>query len=197
MYYNFTYVALVAFICLIMPLSSWAQKKGSFVDSRDGQRYRTVLIGNQTWMAQDLNYKSEEGSWCYENRDDCSHRLYNWKAATESCPAGWHLPSEEEWLNLIEQVGGDQVAGTKLKDRKGWRESETEGDNSSGFSARPGGYRNHGAVFGGEDTEGYWWSSTELGGGAWYFCLRFDTPVIKKYGSNHKGGGFSVRCVKD
>lgn len=197
MHSNIMFVAVSMLIFVLIPLFGCGQNKGSFTDRRDGQKYRTVVIGNQTWMAQDLNYKTAEGSWCYENGQSCSHRLYNWKTATESCPTGWHLPSDQEWQELINRVGGDQSAGIKLKTAKGWRQSDARGDNSSGFSAVPGGYRNHGAVFGGKDTEGYWWSSTDLGGGAWYFCLRFDTPVVKKYGSNHKGGGFSVRCVKD
>lgn len=177
-------------------LAGYAQKKGSFTDARDGKKYKTIQVGQQTWMAQDLNFTSE-GSWCYDNGSRCTHRLYNWKAATEGCPMGWHLPSAEEWLQLIDQVGGDKIAGEKLRAAKGWDASESIGLNSSGFGALPGGYRNHGAVFGGSTTEGYWWSSTELGGGAWYFSIRYDTPVVKKYGSNHKGGGFSVRCVKD
>lgn len=174
-----------------------AQKTSSFTDSRDGKKYKTVRIGDQTWMAQDLNFVSKDGCWCYGESRNCTRRLYNWQAATEGCPIGWHLPSEGEWLKLIESAGGESVAGIKLKATKEWSPFETGSTNSSGFSALPGGYRNHGAVFGGKETEGYWWSGTEQGGGARYFSIRYDTPVVKNYGSNHKGNGFSVRCVMD
>jgi uncharacterized protein (TIGR02145 family) len=188
-------IALILYGAVAMPAR--AQKKSSFTDSRDGKKYKTVVIGDQTWVAEDLNIATKEGSWCYGDKDPCTHRLYNWKAATESCPAGWHLPSEAEWLQLIATGGGDSVAAQRLKASKGWKASDAAPTNATGFSALPGGYRNHGAVFGGQDTEGYWWSTTELGGGAWYFSMRYDSPMVKKYGSNHKGGGFSVRCIKD
>lgn len=184
-----------------VPICTTAQQTGSFVDSRDGKMYKTVKIGKQTWMAQDLNYSSGIGSWCYgddiSNCGKLDRRLYNWKAASEGCPAGWHLPSAEEWTELINYLGGNDVAGGKLKAKKGWNDSNTSSSNSSGFSALPGGYRNYGGIFGGACTEGYWWSATGLSSGAWYFSLRYDNNVINKYGSNHKIAGYSVRCVTD
>jgi len=193
---------------MIVAINTTAQQTGSFTDSRDGKTYKTVTIGKQTWMAQDLNYRASSGSWCYEgddsgNCDKLGRRLYNWKAAMESCPAGWHLPSADEWTELINYLGGNDVAGGKLKAKKGWKDSNTSATNSSGFSALPGGYRNYGGVFGGASTEGYWWSSTECGSGAWafsgawYFSMRYDNNVVNKYGSNHQQAGFSVRCMKD
>ena len=186
---------------MIVAINATAQQTGRFTDSRDSKTYKTVKIGKQTWMAQDLEYYTSSGSWCYgndsSNCDKLGRRLYNWQAATEGCPAGWHLPSADEWAELINYLGGANVAGGKLKAKKGWNNSDSSSTNSSGFSALPGGYRNYGAVFGGAGTEGYWWSATELDGGAWYFSLRYDNNIINKYGSNHKLAGYSIRCVKN
>lgn len=191
----------VTIAVMAVAINATAQQTGWFTDSRDGKTYKTVTIGKQTWMAQDLNYNAPTGSWCY--KDDSSYckklgrRLYNWKAAIESCPLGWHLPSVDEWTELINYLGGNDVAGGKLKAKEGWNDSNISSTNSSGFSALPGGYRNYGGIFGGAGTEGYWWSSTENGSGAWYFSMRYDDNVVNKYGNNHQRAGFSVRYVKD
>ncbi len=85
------------------------EKHGTFTDSRDGKIYITVKIGNQTWMAENLNFTTAEGSWCYENDSTyCEKygRLYSWETAREVCPAGWHLPSKSEFETLLSNVGG-------------------------------------------------------------------------------------------
>jgi uncharacterized protein (TIGR02145 family) len=193
---------LLAAILTVLVTGVAAQERGVLKDQRDGQTYKTVKIGTQTWMAENLNYAAEEGSWCYENdKANCAKygRLYDWKAATESCPDGWHLPSADEWMEMINSLGGDGAAAVRMRARKDWKVFETVSSvDDSGFSALPAGYTKprHG-VFDGVGTETYWWSSTELGRGAWYFALRFDRDVVNMYGSNQKGSGFSVRCVKN
>jgi uncharacterized protein (TIGR02145 family) len=86
-------------------------KHDTFTDTRDGQKYRKVTIGKQTWMAENLNYKPETGnSWCLRDSDSyCKKygRLYDWKTAKTVCPEGWHLPSYEEWDSL-ENYAGDE-----------------------------------------------------------------------------------------
>jgi uncharacterized protein (TIGR02145 family) len=97
-------------------------EEGTFTDPRDGKVYRTVRIGNQVWMAENLNYDAE-GSKCYNN--DPANRqkygwLYDWETAKAVCPDGWHLPSDAEWQELVDFAGGDRVAGRRLKARDGW-----------------------------------------------------------------------------
>ncbi|HEY4154387.1 MAG TPA: FISUMP domain-containing protein [Puia sp.] len=192
-------ISLFAF--MIVAISASAQQTGRIKDVRDGKTYKSVKIGRQTWMAQDLNFYTKTGSWCFENDssscDKSGRRLYTPIAAAEACPAGWHLPNADEWMELVNFLGGPAVAGGKLKAKTGWNASDSAASGSSGFSALPGGYRNYGGVFGGAGTEGYWWSASTLGRGEWYFSMRYDDNAIRKYGSNHKESGYSIRCVKN
>jgi uncharacterized protein (TIGR02145 family) len=173
----------------------------TLIDSRDGQKYRTVVIGGDRWMAQNLNYQTKRGSWCYDNNaDNCKRygRLYDWKAATTVCPKGWKLPSSEDWDRLVAAADGEEIAsGKKLKSKNGWEENGN-GTNDFGFSALPGGYRYY--RDGGFNNAGYyggWWTATEGNGD--YAYLRdmnyyFDY-VYEIY--FYKSHGFSVRCVAD
>jgi uncharacterized protein (TIGR02145 family) len=147
---------------------------GTFTDTRDGQTYKTVKIGKQTWMAENLNYWMEEGrSWCYKyDTSYCSKygRLYAWNVTmTVACPSGYHLPSRKEWDNLVKAVGGKrritnmdfiywEGAGKKLKSKKDWDNDRIgkngNGSDGYGFSALPGGYRY--SVNGFSNYLGYW-----------------------------------------
>ena len=174
---------------------------GSLTDSRDGQIYKTVTIGTQTWMAQNLNYETVN-SYCY--RDSASYctkygRLYTWAAATSACPSGWHLPTQTEWNTLFAAVGGSSTAGTKLKSTTGWNSSgnSVSGTDAYSFSALPAGYRgyNWGYYYGGYYAD--FWSSTEdYYDYAYHMSLdyNYDNAFLYSY---YKYYGFSVRCVKD
>ena len=174
---------------------------GSLTDSRDGRTYKTVTIGTQTWMAQNLNYETVN-SYCY--RDSASYctkygRLYTWAAATSACPSGWHLPTQTEWNTLFAAVGGSSTAGTKLKSTTGWNSSDNSvsGTDAYSFSALPAGYRgyNWGYYYGGYYAD--FWSSTEDDYDyAYHMSLdyNYDNAFLYSY---YKYYGFSVRCVKD
>ena len=172
--------------------------KGSMTDARDGQTYRTVLVGSQIWMAQNLNYEAEN-SFCYnDDPANCATygRLYTWAAATTACPSGWHLPLKEEFETLFTAVGGIGTAGEKLKSTNGWN-SSGNGTDAYVFSALPAGNRNLDGLYYYEGYNAHFWSSTTYTiGGAHYMYLNY------KYGNanllyNDKYFGFSVRCLKD
>jgi uncharacterized protein (TIGR02145 family) len=170
---------------------------GTLIDIRDGKVYKTVKIGNQWWMAENLNYDIEIGSWAYNN--DTTNlsfygRLYNWKTACSVCPKGWHLPSNKEWDKITDFLGGWEIAGAKMK--KIGTDPRTH-TNESGFSSVPGGYRSMFGIFNDKDEEGYFWSSTEIFKGyAWYRSLHYNVQLIGKSIINVEYG-YSIRCIKD
>lgn len=127
---------------------------GELVDRRDGKSYRTVLIGDQIWMAENLNYGDsvstpslKGNTWCGGGdslKNDCGiyGRLYTWAAGGELCPEGWRMPSMEDYMTLAKNFGGMAFAGDALKsDAVGW--GKLGGSNASGFSALGAGYRHH------------------------------------------------------
>jgi len=173
-------------------------KSGKLTDNRDGQKYKTVKIGNQVWMAENLRFKIGD-SWCYDNSEDnCAKygRLYDWNTAMKACPSGWHLPSDEEWDNLVTASGGgDGVAGMELKSASGW--DKGNGYDRKGFSALPGGARSTDGNFYSAGKDGNWWTATEFGSdNATRRDMIYDKFNVYKY-VRDKGYGYSVRCVQD
>ena len=139
--------------------------------------------------------------------------LYNWPAAmagsTSSnanpsavqgiCPAGWHLPSEAEWAQLIDYLGGEYVAGGKLKEigLMNWEDPNEGATNEAGFKALPGGYNGWGGYFEELGTQGYWWSATDNSSEfSWSSKMNYDDDGVSVQG-NYKQFAYSVRCVKD
>ena len=179
----------------------------SIVDNRDGQVYKTVKIGEQVWMAQNLNYIDtakavfKDNSWCYDNNPrNCAlaGRLYTWTVAKDSlCPEGYHLPDTTEWNMLFASVGGTANAGTVLRSILGW--DSVNGTNDYGFSAVAVGERYHSGSFDSEGTKAFIWTATALpeesenSAYAAYF-VENATVSFKK---NFKDNGASVRCLKD
>jgi len=178
---------------------------GTFTDPRDDQNrtYKTVKIGNQTWMAENLDYK-EDNSWCYDNKEDnCVKygRLYSWNAARGACPPGWHLPSRQEW-GYLEGMAGGNNAGKKLKSKSWWNYKDNgnsgNGTDEYGFSALPGGDRRPSDnTFNAVGYYGYWWTDTENNSGnAYYRVMTYDYDNVGE-DNDSESYGFSVRCVKN
>ena len=179
-----------------------SEVEGFLTDSRDGQSYRTVTIGSQTWMAENLNYKTAN-SYCYDNNaGNCTKygRLYTWNAAKTACPSGWHLPTQAEMNTLIATVGGANDASS-LKSTSGWKEYSRESGNGTddfSFSALPAGDRDTSGKFHYEGTDAFFWSSTEYESDKAYnmnlYYYNGDGVMLGPY---YKVSGFSVRCIKD
>lgn len=186
----------------------------SNLTDRDGNTYRTVKIGSQTWMAENLKVRTE-GSWCYEDKEsNCQKfgRLYNWDAAKVACPAGWHLPSKEELEMLLKAVGGTLVksedeeivwwsdTGKKLKSTSGWKEKEGEngnGDDAFGFSALAAGGRSYDSGYIQEGVEAHFWSSTGYDDADAYYMGLYNFGDVAGLFGGENGSGFSVRCLQD
>ena len=178
-----------------------------FIDSRDGKEYKSVVIGTQTWMAENLNY-DVEGSKCYDdNPDNCETygRLYDWSTAMDNsessdeipsgvqgiCPSGWHLPSDGEWTMLTTAVDPNSAHKLRAASVCGNCTDEYE------FSALLGGMYSNGS-FSNETSYGYWWAATENGTYGWNRNVSWNNntrDVNRSIGN--KSVLYSVRCVKD
>jgi len=193
-------------------------KDFTIMDSRDGQKYRIVNIGDNTWMAENLNYETSN-SWCYGNSNsNCSKygRLYDWNTAMNACPAGWRLPTDGHWDNLINAVGGKNVAGERLKSKTGWEaHSKHIGTDEFGFTALPGGSycpscgpssfsdfaKGINRQFLRAGSDGDWWTARELlkdGVSSGYrMIMRSNGSNVVTYSTVLKNRGLSVRCVQE
>jgi len=193
----------------------------TFIDSRDGSVYKMVTIGEQIWMAENLKYLpsvvdpatgSQTTPYYYVYGYDGTSvtaakattnyatygALYNWPAACSSCPAGWHLPSDAEWTELTDYLGGTSIAGGKLKEAgtTHWSSPNIGATNETGFTALPAGNRNGSGYFNSITSGGNWWSTTEFNNNAWYRSMYSTFSNVYRY-DDYKELGFSVRCIKD
>ncbi len=196
----------------------------------DGNVYATVQIGSQCWTAENLKverYSNGEaiptslGDFAWQTTNSGAFAvfnnltankaiyglLYNWYAVNDArglCPTGWHEPTDGEWTQLTDFLGGESVAGGAMKTTGTlspgtglWFNPNTAATNSSGFSGLPGGNRIHYGVFPSLGADGYWWSSSEnLATNAWYRKLTYTNGFINS-NFNLKQNGFSVRCLRD
>lgn len=163
-----------------------------------GQTYGTVVIGDQTWMAENLNYVPEtDSTWCTGNipsNCDTYGRLYSYVTAMKVCPTGWRLPDTSDWKTLERAVGADK-AGKMLKAETLWS-AIGKGSDDFGFAALPGGYGYEGTFeYLGESA--YWWTSTSVDEfDAWYVSAsEFNSKLF--YMSFGKTFHYSVRCIKE
>ena len=210
-------------IVLLITISTFSQTPGGGVTDIDGNRYNSVIIGTQEWMKENLNVSKytdgtpipqvtdptawanlTTGAWCYYNNDSKNGaiygKLYNWYAITDPrglAPVGWHIPNDTEWTTLTDYLGGQSVAGGKMKSTGSeWDRPNTAATNSSGFSALPGGYRTNYGSWGAIGFSGKWWSSSALTTDGWVRELKNDESYVYRY-SEPKVYGCLVPCVKD
>ena len=191
------------------------------VTDADGNVYNTVQIGGQCWMkenlrvgtridgSQEMTNNSTIEKYCYDNDPancDIYGGLYQWNEMMQYttqegvqgiCPSGWHLPTDGEWTIVTDYLGGENVAGEKMKSTSGWY-NNGNGTNSSGFNALPGGYRYSSGSFYYLGRSGKWWSSSESSGtNAWTRYLGYDNDQVRRNNHYIKTYGFSVRCLKN
>jgi uncharacterized protein (TIGR02145 family) len=192
----------------------------------NGYTYSSIVLGNgQEWIAENLRTTSyangdpipnvtdanqwqnlTTGAWAHYNNDSQYEnpygKLYNWYTVNDPrnvCPTGWHVPSDAEWTVLSDYLGGESVAGGKMKSTgtQYWQSPNTDATNESGFSGLPGGYRDDDGTFYVIGYYGDWWSSTEdATGDAWDRYLNYDFGDVYR-GSSLKTIGLSVRCLRD
>ncbi len=193
------FTLVVLFTVTILSAQNNTSLSGTFTDSRDNNKYKWVKIGDQSWMAQNLNYAAS-GAWEYKNDTAYSNiygRLYNWETAKKVCPKAWHLPTDKEWTTLEVYLGGSNVAGQKLKAKNGWNENGN-GTDEYGFTALPGGYRysSDGGFFSAGKFGGWWTSTQSDGTVAWRRKIYYNNSGVYRY-DNTKNSGYSVRCIKN
>ena len=209
------------------------ETSGTFIDSRDNHEYKWVKIGNQIWMAENLAYLPSvnhvkpdstnlphyyiygyDGTDVNEAKATSNYAvygvLYDWEAALNAPPAGWHLPSDAEWKQLEIDLGMTQEEvhesifpyfrgidqGTQMKTKSGWH-NNGNGTNSSGFSGLPGGFYFSTGEFCIIESFGYWWSSSEhTESSSWTRGLGYNKNSVSR-NSYLKKNGFSIRCVRN
>ena len=196
------------------------------VTDYDGNVYDTVIIGTQVWMKQNLkvtHYNNgnpipnieDNATWantisgarCYYNNDSIVHNsiygaLYNWYAVKNNyniCPSGWHVSTEAEWIEAENFLGGDSIAGGKMKEvgTSHWSAPNVDATNSSRFTGLPGGFRSFNSGFQYLHENGLWWTATEVDvnwAKSVYFWNQYGgvdhNPGSKRY-------GFSIRCIRN
>lgn len=214
-----------AYILILIVVLSGCKKEEKTVTDIDGNTYRTITVGGKVWMAQDLrttrfndgsdiSYVQGGTQWANltaaafaEVNNSSSNaaiygRLYNWYAVADSrklCPAGWHVPSAEEYADFISKFDSEDKAGGHMKETgtEYWLSPNVEATNLSGFSARGAGYVNYQGVY--KDFKyvtGFWTSTAADATYAYYVGLWSADPWCDQTAANKKTG-FQVRCVKD
>lgn len=206
-------ISLILFYFIIAQ-GTFAQVIEKIIDSRDGKVYRTIKLGSQVWMGENLNYAADSSSWCYDNLpENCMKygRLYTWEMANKVCPDGWHLPSDEEWKTLekffgmaVNELDSSNYRGRmsniggKLKSKSNWESPNLGAIDDDGFNALPGGcYGTSEKAFFHKGKVGMFYTSTSYGSDfAYYRDLDCSDSTVFR-GHRNKRIAYSVRCIKN
>jgi uncharacterized protein (TIGR02145 family) len=216
---------MAAIITFLIYNNSFSQ-----VTDKDGNVYKTITIGTQEWMLENLNVthfrngdaipiEKDDDDWSLSNTPACCNydnnsnngktygKLYNYSAVNDPrglAPKGWHIPNDAEWKQLIDYLGGDSLAGEKIKSLSKWKSPASAIRNESGFSAYPVGMRggrrrseNCSGCFDGIGSYAYFWSSTEVKYGYNPCYSLSDNFPNFFYKNSEMQAGYSVRCIKD
>jgi len=224
---NFFYFSLVS-LCVILLVSCDKSDSEPACKDADGNVYTTIKIGNQEWMAENLRttkYRNGDaipnitadaqwitqtaGAYCVPKNEAANKAiygcLYNWATITDSrkiAPEGWHIPTKTEWEQLVNFLGGDSIAGSKMKETGTtyWTAPNSDATNSSGFNARGAGYRSYETgEFENFGDNAYWWSTTtdDTDPLDAYRCKLYNDEKGVSIKASSKVYGMAIRCVKD
>jgi uncharacterized protein (TIGR02145 family) len=220
-------IRIFCFSFFVYSFSLFAQlySSGQGVIDFDGNSYPTIIINGQEWMSENLRTTSysngdpignvdnenfwavlNNGAWAY-NYNDASNeypygKLYNWYAVIDNrniCPIGWHVPNKNEYTVIIDYIGGESIAGGKMKSTgtQYWQIPNTDATNESGFSGLPGGSRSEAGVFQEVGNNGTWWSSSESTTfNSWSWIMSYNIGNAGWCNCKRRVGS-SVRCIKN
>jgi len=218
------FIVLMLFFATTCKKDSVNNIHGTMTD-QEGNVYHTIVIGNQTWMVENLRttkYRDgseipevttadwqtlSTGAFCnYKNTTSNDTiatygRLYNWYAVTNNsglAPKGWHIPTDSEWTQLTDFLDGEPNAGGKLKEAgtTHWNTPNTGATNEASFTALPGGYRSATSCLD-MGVRGVWWSATENNASSAFYRRLYFEGIDVTNGNFTKSAGFSIRCIKD
>jgi uncharacterized protein (TIGR02145 family) len=213
-------IGILLLLALVVATSCGGSKSGE-----GNQKIKSVVIGEQEWMAENLNvtvfrdgseieyidydndwndvHKGKEPAWCYYDMDEevgaKNGKFYNWYAVSDPrglCPEGWRVPTDGDWQQLIDFLGGAEAAYDKMKSKTGW-ENDDNGTNESGFNAKPTGVVDIAGVSGLAGKAAYWWASDAVG--IKNASARMIYPGYRQIYRDalSRGQGHSVRCIKE
>ena len=218
-------VMVLGLICINSCTKEDDEIETGTVSDKEGNVYSTVTIGTQEWMVENLKttkyndgtdiplvtddhewIELTTGAYCWYNNDAATYEnpygaLYNWYAVNTGklCPTGWRVPTDAEWTELTDYLGGTSVAGGKLKESgtTHWNSPNTGATNETGFTALPSGYREYHGTYNYVGYNGYWWSSQEYSTtNAYYRFMSYSgSGIFRNY--VYKRFGLSVRCLRD
>jgi len=195
-----SFLILTIYVFASVYYCAYGQEAGSFTDPRDGKVYKTVKIDDQVWMAENLAFKTDAGCWVYDEVKDyaATHGyLYSWETASKACPAGWRLPSMQDWWYLSNYLGGDDQAGGKLKatGTTSWKSPNARASNSSGFTALGSG-RSGDKNLQYMGTAAFFWTNADDDDAiSWCAALSSDHGELS-FEQTEKRNGYSVRCIR-